>query len=329
MTQLDNPTASTSATATAGAPGSRHDDTSPAKRGQNPTKIKDSRGQTIFLIVNVVILIGVVLATLIPFVNVIAKAFSSASAINAGRVTFWPVGFNLTTFQQIAGDPAFWGYYRNTVMYTVLGTLISLFMTATYAYAISKKELVGKSFFTGLAVFTMFFAGGLIPNYILIQKLGLMNTIWAVLLPSAIAVFNLLVMKSFFEGFPTELEEAARVDGLKTYGVFFRIVVPLSKAVLATMTLFYAVAYWNSWFPASLYLTKADNLRPVTIYLRNLMQSNFGNEAAAGQSPDMMVQINANIKSVAIILTMLPILCVYPFVQRYFVSGVMLGAVKS
>jgi putative aldouronate transport system permease protein len=290
---------------------------------------KDSPGRTVFHVVNIVILIGVIVVTLVPFVNILAKAFSSGVAINSGKVTFWPVGWNLKTFGIVVSDSTFWLNYRNTVLYTVLGTLISLFLTSTYAYALSKKDLVGRSFFIGLAVVTMFFMGGIIPNFVLIQRLHLMNTIWAVLLPASISVFNLLVMKSFFENFPSELEEAARVDGLKTYGVFFRIVVPLSKAVIATMTLFYAVAYWNSWFSAMLYLSRATHLRPVTIYLRNLIASTMGNTAAAGQSPDAVVQINANVKSVAMILTMLPILCFYPFVQRYFVTGVMLGSVKA
>jgi len=291
---------------------------------------KDSVPRKIFHVVNIVVLTCVVLFTLFPFVNVIAKAFSSATAINLGQVSFWPIGWNLATFRRVLSDGTFWLDYRNTIMYTVFGTLISLAMTATYAYAISRKELVAKGFFTGIAVFTMFFSGGIVPNVVLIQKLGLSNTIWAILLPSAISVFNLLVMKSFFEGFPTELEEAARVDGLNWYGTFFRIVLPLSKAILATMTLFYAVAYWNSWFPALLYLTKAADLRPVTMYLRNLIASSaMGNDMTGGLSSDAAAQINANIKSVAMILVMLPILCVYPFVQRYFVSGVMLGSVKA
>ena len=291
---------------------------------------RDSAGRKTFNVINIIALLVVVCLTLFPFVNVIAKAFSSASAINLGRVTFWPIGWNISTFGVVMHDSTFWLNYRNTVMYTVLGTIISLALTATYAYAISRKELVAKGFFIGIAVFTMFFSGGLIPNVILVRSLGLANTIWAILLPSAISVYNLLVMKSFFENFPSELEEAAKVDGLNWYGTFFRIVLPLSKAILATMLLFYAVSYWNSWFPALLYLTKANNLKPVTMYLRNLIVgSSMGSDITGGMSSDAAAQVNANIKSVAMILTMLPILCVYPFVQKYFVSGVMLGSVKA
>jgi putative aldouronate transport system permease protein len=173
----------------------------------------------------------------------------------------------------------------------------------------------------------MFFSGGLIPNYILVANvLHMRNSVWAIVLPGAISVFNLLVMKSFFENFPAELEEAAALDGMTTYGVFFRIVLPLSKAVLATMTLFYAVSMWNSWFGAFLYLDKKD-MFPVTVYLRNLIAA--ATQSAESQGAADTVQIGANIQSVTMLLTVLPIVCFYPFIQKYFVSGVMLGSVKG
>jgi len=177
-------------------------------------------------------------------------------------------------------------------------------------------------------VFTMFFNGGLIPNYVLINNLGMTNTIWAIVLPNAISVFNLLVMKAFFESLPKELEEAAAIDGLSAYGILLRIVLPLSKAIVATMVLFYAVSFWNSWFAAFLYMDRLD-LFPVTVYLRNLIAGATGGEFAGTVAPSDMVQVDATIKSVTIVLTTLPILLVYPFIQRYFVSGVVLGAVKG
>jgi len=208
----------------------------------------------------------------------------------------------------------------------VVGTIIAMAITTTYAYALSKPYLKGRTFFVGIAVFTMFFGGGLIPNYILIANyLGWRNSIWAVVVPGALSVFNLLVMKSFFENFPTELEEAAAIDGLSTYGIFFRIVLPLSKAVLATMTLFYAVGLWNSWFNAFLFMDD-KSLFPVTVYLRNLIAAATGTADIAGGET---VQIASNIQAVTMLLTVLPIICLYPFIQRYFVSGVMLGSVKG
>ena len=200
-------------------------------------------------------------------------------------------------------------------------------LTTAFAYAISKHRLKGRGAFIGIAVFTMFFAGGIIPNYVLITTLGMKNTIWAIVLPNAISVFNLLIMKSFFENMPAELEEAAAIDGLNTYGILLRIVLPLSKAVLATMILFYAVLNWNSWFPAFLYLDKSE-LFPVTIYLRNLI-AGASAAGSVGGVTENATQIAANVKSVTMVLSVLPILAIYPFVQKYFVSGVMLGSVKQ
>jgi putative aldouronate transport system permease protein len=290
-------------------------------------RIRVSRGYRAFQAANAFILTGVVLVTLYPFVNILAQSFSSESYIVAGRVNVLPRGFNLTTYKAVMSDPTFWGNYRNTVVYTVVGTLISMVLTTCYAYALSKRDLKGRTALIGVAVFTMFFSGGLIPNYVLVSKLGLRNSIWAIVLPNAISVFNLLVMKAFFENMPQDLEEAAAVDGLSTYGILLRIVLPLSKAVLATMTLFYAVFYWNSWFSAFLYMDRTD-LFPVTVYLRNLIAGAMDTTSGGAPSADQ-TQVAANIQSVTMVLTVLPILVVYPFIQRYFVRGVMLGAVKG
>jgi len=290
--------------------------------------VKDTRGYAIFRVVNAVVLTLVAAITLYPFINLVAKSFSSEGHIAAGQVNLIPRGFNVTTFNAVVSDPMFWENYKNTVVYTVVGTIISMALTTTYAYALSRPNLKGRGAFTGIALFTMFFSGGLIPNYILVANvLHMRNTMWAIVLPGAISVFNLLVMKSFFENFPSELEEAAALDGMTTYGVFLKIVLPLSKAVLATMTLFYAVSMWNSWFGAFLYLDKKD-LFPVTVYLRNLIAATTGSQEITGSQADA-VQIGANVQSVTMLLTVLPIVCFYPFVQKYFVSGVMLGSVKG
>ncbi|NUP51118.1 MAG: carbohydrate ABC transporter permease [Catenulispora sp.] len=290
-------------------------------------KRENSRGYRTFQIFNALILTGVVVVTLYPFATIVAQSFSSDTAINAGHVNVVPHGFNLTTYKKVMSDSAFWTNYRNTVLYTVVATAISMVLTTCYAYVLSKRHLKGRKFLIGVALFTMFFNGGLIPNYVLVADLGLRNSIWAIVLPNAVSVFNLLVMKAFFENMPDELEEAAAVDGLSTYGTLGRIVLPLSKAVLATMVLFYAVSFWNSWFSAFLYMDRSD-LFPVTVYLRNLIAGATGG-ADQGTASDTALQIGANIQSVTIVLTVIPILTVYPFIQRYFVSGVMLGAVKG
>lgn len=289
--------------------------------------VKPSRSYRVFQGVNGVILTLVVIVTLYPFANIVARSFSSERQIRAGEVTLWPEGFNLTTYKIVFQDPVFWRNYGNTVLYTVVATAVAMILTTCYAYVLAKKHLKGRGVLVGVAVFTMFFTGGLIPNYVLVTSLGLKNSVWAIALPNAISVFNLLVMKAFFESLPTELEEAAQIDGLSTYGILLRIVLPLSKAVVATMVLFYSVSFWNSWFSAFLYMDKSE-LMPVTVYLRNLI-SGATTGGNAGAADAQLSQVGANIQAVTIVLTSLPILCVYPFVQRYFVSGVMLGAVKG
>ncbi|MGW4012612.1 carbohydrate ABC transporter permease [Streptomyces sp. NPDC004763] len=284
-------------------------------------------GHRVFQRVNGLILTGVVVVTLYPFLNIVARSFSGERQIRAGEVTLWPKGFNLTTYKIVFQDGTFWRNYGNTVFYTVVSTAVAMVLTTCYAYVLSKKNLKGRSVLVGIAVFTMFFSGGLIPTYVLVTSLDLKNTVWALALPNAISVFNLLVMKAFFESVPDELEEAAQIDGLNTYGILFRIVLPLSKAVVATMVLFYSVSFWNSWFGAFLYMDRIE-LMPVTVYLRNLIAGATGG-TGAGAGTEQLTQVAANIQAVTIVLTALPILCVYPFVQRYFVSGVMLGAVKG
>lgn len=290
--------------------------------------IKPTKGYRVFQVINAIVLTGVVVVTLYPFLNIVARSLSDEAYIIAGRVNVIPQGFNLTSYKLIMKDPMFWTNYRNTVIYTVVATVIAMVMTTCYAYVLSKKHVKGRGILVGIAVFTIFFNGGLIPNYVLITSLGMKNTLWAIVLPNAISVFNLLVMKAFFESLPSELEEAAQVDGLSTYGILLRIVIPLSKAVMATMVLFYAVSFWNSWFSAFLYLDD-QSLLPVTVYLRNLIAGATGAGSVGMIGDPEAVQAAVTAQSVTIVLTSIPILLVYPFVQRYFVSGVMLGAVKG
>ncbi|GAA1753521.1 carbohydrate ABC transporter permease [Luedemannella helvata] len=302
--------------------------TKPADSGK-PVGPHDTRGYKVFTVLNTTALIVICALTLYPFITLLAQSFSSAGAIKAGLVNALPVGFNIHTYEAVMQDGRFWTSYGNTVLYTVVGTAIAMVLTTTFAYVISKRHLRGRNVLIGLAVFTLFFNGGIIPNYVLISSLGLKNTLWAVVLPPALSVFNLLVMKSFFENLPQDLEEAAQIDGLGSFGIFIRIVLPLSKAILATMILFYAVAYWNDWFTAFLYLDKND-LFPLSLFLRNLIAgastTTAESAAAAGTTS---AAISPNIQAVAMILAIIPILFIYPFVQRHFVSGVLLGSVKG
>jgi len=289
--------------------------------------VKPTRGMKIFNVINVTILSILAVVTLIPFINLIALSFSSDGAVRAGQVTFWPVGFNFDTVRAVVNDPMFWLNYRNTVVYTVIFTALAMVITTTFAYALSRPKLKGKKFFIGLAVFTMFFGGGLVPNFIIVGRyMGLRGSMWAVILPGILSVFNMLVMKSFFESFPTELIEAGELDGLSQYGVFFRIVLPLSKAVLATILLFYFVGQWNSWFGAFMFLDNQE-MMPVMMYLRNLIVSS--QVLPEGATPEDVANIGRNIGAVAMLLTTLPVLAIFPLAQKHFVNGVMLGSVKG
>ena len=287
--------------------------------------MKPTKGYRAFQVINTIIMIFVIFITLYPFVYLVAQSFSSDAAASAGKVTFYPIGFNVNTYKYILRDNQFFRYYGNTIFYTVVGTFISVACTALIAYPLSKPRLRLNKVITPLVVFTMYFAGGMIPNYIVItQWLGLQDSMWSIILPNAISTFNLLVMKSFFAGLPEELEEAAAIDGMNTYQIFLKIIIPLSKPIIATMCLFYMVTMWNEWFTPMLYLDSKDKW-PVALYVRQLVEG--ANNTEIGSSDASSVQ--ATVKSATMLLTSIPIICVYPFVQKYFVQGMTIGAVKG
>ncbi len=289
-------------------------------------KIKMSKGYRVFQVVNTIIMILVVFVTLYPFVWLVAQSFSSDAAVAAGQVTFLPVDFTTATYKYLLRDNRFFRYYGNTIIYSAVGTFISVVGTALLAYPLSKPELRLNKFFTPFVVFTMYFAGGLIPNYILVtQWLHLGDTVWAVVLPGAISTFNLLLMKSFFAGLPGELEEAAAMDGMGVYGIFVKIIIPLSKPIIATMCLFYLVGMWNEWFGPFLYLNQ-DSMKPISLWVRQLVE---GANSVDTSSSAEASSVQATLKSATMVLTSAPIICVYPFVQRYFVQGMTMGAVKG
>lgn len=281
-----------------------------------------------FQVVNAIIMTLVVVMTLYPFVYLIAQSFSSEAAIYAGKVNLFPVEFTTQTYKLVLSKPEFYRYYGNTILYAIVGTLISVSATAVLAYPLSKPKLRLNKFFIPFVLFTMYFGGGLIPNYVLVaQMMHMRDTMWAIVIPGAISAFNVILVKTFFAGLPNEVEEAATVDGLGTFGIFARIVLPLSKPILATMVLFSMVALWNDWFSASLYLQTKDKW-PVALYLRQIIDSATGtNEFSSADSA--AAQIAATIKSTAMILTSLPVICIYPFVQKYFVQGMLIGSVKG
>lgn len=289
---------------------------------------KKSKQYNIFQFFNVIILLIIVAFTLYPFIYVVAQSFSAEKYIVAGQVNLFPKGFNINTYKVIMGEKYFWIGYKNTIIYTVSATIISLLMSTMFAYPLSKKRLIWKKPLLLFAVFTMFFDGGLIPNYLLIRNLGMRNTIWSIIVPGAISTYNMIIMRSFFEGIPDELEEAASVDGSSTFRTLFTIILPLSMPIIASMTLFYAVGNWNSWFGPFLYFDNKDQF-PIALYLRNIIAGAQQSSVSSGSDTDALTQIGATIKSATIVLTVLPILCIYPFIQKYFVTGVMIGSVKG
>lgn len=287
---------------------------------------KPTKGYLVFQAVNTVVMVLVIIITLYPFIYLIAQSLSSDAAVSAGQVTLFPIDFSLETYKYILRDDSFFKFYGNTIFYSITGTAISVFGTAILAYPLSKPRLRLNRFFIPFVVFTMYFTGGMIPNYILVtQWLKLGDSIWAIVLPGAISTFNLLLMKSFFTGLPEELEEAAAMDGMGVYGVFVKIILPLSKPILATMTLFYLVGMWNEWFGPFLYL-ESRNKWPIALWVRQLVEG--ANQVDIGSTAEAS-SVQATLKSATMVLTSLPIICVYPFVQKYFVQGMTMGAVKG
>ena len=291
--------------------------------------MKVTKGQKAFNIFNCFLMLLIVCATLYPFLYVIAMSFSGEGAIISGKVSLWPVDFNLRAYHLVFTQSDFWIGYKNTLLYTVIGTLIGVAMMVICAYPLSKRFLPGRNFFMKMITITMFFSGGIIPNYLLIGALGMRDTIWSLVLPGAISVWNMTIMRTFFEGIPETLEEAAAIDGLNPIQCLIRIVLPLSKPILATVSLFTVVYYWNSWFQPLIYMN-SNTKYPVTIFLRNIIN---GAQVAATNpnitAEELLNQPTESLKSAAIMLVALPILCVYPFVQKYFVQGMMIGSVKG
>ena len=286
--------------------------------------MKKSNSRIAFEWFNFVFMIALCVVMLYPFLNVVASSLSNNSAVSRGRVTFFPIGFNLEAYKAVVRYQHIWTGYKNTLLYTIVGTAINLFMTILGAYPLSRKQFYGRSVFTFIVAFTMFFGGGLIPTYLIINAYGLLDTFWVMVIPGAISTYNMIIMRTFFQGIPVELEEAATIDGCNDMQTLWKVILPLSTASLMTIGMFYAVAHWNSYFTAVLYLSKPE-LYPLQIILRQVVLMNEIVENASS-TENVMAE---GIKYATIVVAMLPMLCIYPFVQRYFVKGVMVGSVKE
>ncbi|MGI6183230.1 MAG: carbohydrate ABC transporter permease [Candidatus Fimadaptatus sp.] len=295
------------------------------------TKVKTPLDDKIYYVVTNIVLGLIMLIVLMPLINVIANSFSSPSAVVAGRVKFWPVEFSVRGYEAVFEYDSVLTGYRNSFIYMIVGTVINLVMTMLAAYPLANPKLPYRNAFMMMFTFTMFFGGGMIPNYLLLRDLRMLNTIWAMVIPGAISVYNMIIVRTFIQSnIPLELSEAAELDGCNEFLYLTKIVLPLSKAVIAVIALYYAVAHWNSYFNAFLYLNDPDK-KPLQLVLREILVLNSINQEQLLMAEENQAQIGMAelLKYSVIIVASLPVIIMYPFVQRYFVKGVMIGSVKG
>ena len=272
----------------------------------------------------------IVLLVLYPLIFVLSASFSDPDLVLKGKIILLPKGFTTSAYSMVFENQKIWRGYGNTILYTVLGTMINIIMTILAAYPLSRKDMAGRRFFTVIIIFTMYFNGGLIPTYLLVRDLGMYNSIWAIIIPTAISTYNLIVCRTFFESsIPNELYESAMLDGCSNIRMLFSIVLPLSKAIIAVMVLFYGVNHWNSYFSSLIYL-RDEKLFPLQIILRDILllgqtEQMGSNDVGMGEK----IKMAEAIKYSVIVISSVPILMLYPFAQKYFVKGVMIGAVKG
>ncbi|WP_144934394.1 carbohydrate ABC transporter permease [Paenibacillus sp. 32O-W] len=293
--------------------------------------VDHSRGDKVFDFVNTLLLIVLTIVVLYPLVFVLSASISSPNAVVKGELWLLPKDITFVGYQRIFENNDIITGYRNTIFYTLLGTAINLVMTTCAAYPLSRRDFKGRNVITAFIVFTMFFSGGLIPVYLLVKNLGMLNTFWALVIPNAVSVWNIVIMRTFFQSsIPYEIQEAASIDGCNNFQILFRVVLPLSMPIIAVMILFYAVGHWNAFFNALIYLTDRAKY-PLQLVLREIL--------IQGQMQDMIdmaddslakkvMEVEA-IKYAVVVVANLPVLALYPFLQKYFVKGVMIGALKG
>lgn len=290
-------------------------------------KVKDtSTSSKVLNVIIYIVMIFTLFICIIPFIYMVALSLSSSKAIINNQVKLIPKGINFEAYKQIFTYPNFFRAYGNTIFYTITGTFIALCMTILFAYPLSKSYLKGHKFLMKMVIFSMYFAGGLIPNYLLISALHLTGTRFAMLIPFAINQFNLIIMVNFFKALPQEIEEAALIDGIGYFSILPRIILPLSTAAIATVGLYYAVFFWNDWFNGLIYLNTKQY--PVMLFLRNIVNGTMVLGDSSSASTDT-ASLSISIKSAVIITSTLPIIILYPFLQKYFVKGLTVGSVKG
>lgn len=291
----------------------------------------DSRADKIFHIFNYILLGLVALVVLYPLYFVVIASFSDPDAINTGSVLLWPVGFNTMGYEKIFADAKIWGSYSNTIFYTTVGTVVNIVLTMMFAYPLSRKEFFARKGLTFFMMFTMYFSGGLVPTYLLMQDLGLYDTPWVMIALPALSVFNVIIARTNIQNnIPEELYEAASLDGCSHLQYFVRVVFPLSRTIIAVLVLYYGVAHWNDYMNGLIYL-RDEGLYPLQLVLRGILVQNQASATMMGDVESMMAQQKTAelIKYGLIIVSALPVLVIYPFLQKYFEKGVMVGSVKG
>ncbi|MCA0756893.1 carbohydrate ABC transporter permease [Paenibacillus sp. N4] len=290
---------------------------------------KRSPGETVFSWFNIGFMLSLCFVTLYPFIYILFASISDPAEMARFRgMLFYPQGFSLDAYKAVLENPMVATGYRNTLFYVTAGTIINLIMTTLGAYALSRRNVYFKNSIMLIIVITMVFNGGLIPSFLLVNNLGMLNTPWALLLPGAISSFNLIIMRTAFQGIPVSLEESARIDGANDWIILSRIIIPLSMPVIAVMILWYAVGHWNSYFHALVYLRDRE-LFPLQLVLREILISNSTDNMMTGAAAGDRMDIGLTIKYATIVVSTLPILVLYPFLQKYFVHGVLIGALKE
>lgn len=288
-----------------------------------------TKGTVIFDIANTILMILLVCVTIYPIIYEVAISFSSAQYVQANQVTILPKGFNTGAYKKLIEYQLFWRSYLNTIMYAVLGTTINLILTSMLAFCLSRRELIFRKQFTLFIIVTMFFSGGMIPNFLLINWLGIYNTVWAIVLPGAISTYNMIIVRTYMSSLPEEVIESVRLDGANDVQILLKIVLPLSKSTLATVGLFYFVGHWNSYFAPMIYL-KDKSMLPLQVILKEMIvDQNIDSLGLTSSDLKSAMPTSEMFTAASIVLSLVPVLCAYPFVQKYFVKGVMVGSVKG
>lgn len=299
--------------------------------------MQESKGDKMFLLGTYIYLCIALVVVLYPLIYILSASISSPQAVNSGQMWLFPKDITWAGYELVFNNPKIWNGYLNTIIYTVVGTLLNLAVTLPAAYALSRSDFVGRGWFMGFILLTMFFSGGLVPTYLVVKNLGLVDTMGALILPVAASVWNIVVARTFFQStIPKELQEAAHIDGCTNIKLFWKIVLPLSAPIIAVMALFYGVGHWNSYFSSLIYLN-SESKYPLQMVLRQILvlQEMSSEMNGAGVSGEVAQAMNSKaetaslIKYGVIVVSTLPIIAVYPFLQRYFVQGVMIGSVKG